>query len=502
MNLLDIALDYHRQGLTPIPFETGTKNSPVWGGWKQYQHILQTTKEVQSLFDGLENANIALIGGVKSQNGYPFFLDCDNRAKAEAFNNRIAGLGIKTWEVQRDNFAPNDPHGGGQHFYFLADSPIKSGVCEFGEVRGCGAIVIAPYSRHPTGATYLFKTKPNSIFKLDDLATIPELQLAVANEAKYRRDLPRLAWRLLQGDLETISKYSTRSEAEAALCASLIRAGFGFGEISAFYIAHPGTGKFSELYSENQENGQRYLYHTYQNVREYLKANANEAEAMAQKLRGWAMSHPWPGRTGATDKAVYLAHLSIVSKCGKLSYAASIRELAELAGISWKTATNANHRLAKAGLLDLEKPATASLSNVWSIVDIVSSLPTQSTQCDGVCNYDNLQPQYEHDAFRWSGLGKTGADIYYKLQELTEASVNDLVIATGRGRKTVYRKLDLMDRSYMAEKIGGGLWKKLEVNLDAVAEMLGTSGKGELERQKHIQERRWHKLVLKRGENS
>jgi hypothetical protein len=38
----------------------------------------------------------------------------------------------------------------------------------------------------------------------------------------------------------------------------------------------------------------------------------------------------------------------------------------------------------------------------------------------------------------------------------------------------------------------------LEVNLDSVAKLLGTAGQGQKQHQKHIQERRLHRLTLKR----
>ena len=64
---------------------------------------------------------------------------------------------------------------------------------------------------------------------------------------------------------------------------------------------------------------------------------------------------------------------------------------------------------------------------------------------------------------------------------------------------TVYRKLKDMEKYYVAEYIGRGKWRALEVNLDSVAKVLLTSGKGERERQKHTQERRYHNLILKKG---
>ncbi len=498
-NPFEQAIDYHRHGLTPIPFETGTKDKPIWGSWKEYQDTPQSLSEVKILFYGLDRVNIALIGGVQGVQGYPFFVDCDNRQKAEAFENHLAGLGIETWQVQRDRFVPDDPHAGGQHFYMMADKPVKTKQGAFGEIRGRGAILIAPDSIHPTGATYQFKQQSPVIFRLDTLQAIPELELEVADENDNRQGLPRLAWKLLQGDSNAISTYKSRSEAEAALCASLIRAGCGYDEILALFVAHSGPGKFRDLHTKNPQKAQRYLYQTYGNALKFVRNNPSDTEAIAQRLMDWVKSQSWSGRTGATDKSVYMAHLNIVLRCGKASYGASVRELAELAGISWKTAGNANQRLIEAGLLELKQKHTASLSNIWSIVDCVPSLHTQSVGCDGVCNKETFNVNPNHDVFRWSGLGKTGADIYNALLELREATPQEIIQRTKRGRATIYKKLDRMEKLNMAERIGRGKWQALEVNLDIVAKMLGTSGQGEWQQQKHIQERRLHHLILKRG---
>ena len=495
-NLFETALDYHRQGLTPVPFENGTKNRPFWGSWKEYQQIPQSLSEVKVLFYGLDSANIALVGGVQSQQGYPFVVDSDSSEKAVNFRNVLAGLGIETWEAQRDHFLPDDPHAGGQHFYFLADQPVKTTNCKFGEVRGKGAIVIAPFSTHPTGTTYQFKQKPPVIFRLDSLQAIPELGLTVATDKSNRT--PRLAWNLLQGKSETVAKYRTRSEAEAALCASLIRAGYDFEGILTLLIVHPGPGKFTELYHRNNKNGVRYLYHTFQNAYEFVRQNPNQAGTIAHQLIQWAQSQPWPGRTGATDKAVYLAHLDIVLRCGKLTYGASCRELAEKAGVAWQTVPKANKRLIASGLIVQTQMARPSLSNVWTLnMDVVPNFVTQSTRCDGVTNYG--KNEQSHDVFRWAGLNKTGHAIYQALKKLGIATPQEIVKETGRGKTTVYRKLRDMEKYLMAEPVGQGKWQALEVNLDIVARMLGTYGKGEKQRKRHAQERRLHQLVLRQG---
>jgi DNA-binding transcriptional ArsR family regulator len=503
-DLLKHALDYHAHGIACLPFAPSSKKPGPGFYWGSYQRTSQSRKEVEILFRGNDEPNIAILGGEPSDG--LIIVDADNPQTFDEFSRRLAGLGIETWIMQRDHFVDGDPHSGGGQYYLKAPVAVESRNVDGLEIRGQGQIAIAPPSIHPTGARYQFIHRPPTIFRLPSLDAIPELSLEPAPKADNDRRIPRLAWRLLNGDPEMIARYDTRSEAEAALCASLIRAGYGFDEIVALFVRYPGPGKFAEMYAAKPKNAIRYLHLTFQNALAFIEENAGEVEALARKLTNWAISRQWQGRTSATDRAVYIAHLQIVQRCGKDLHCASARELAELAGVGWRTAARANHRLVEAGLIELVIPATPSLSNIWKLVPPDLSLcdPLHHSGGDSVGHKEtnsetHTSMRLDHDAFRWSGLGKTGAEIYYALQGRSEASVKELQEATGRGRSTIYKKLNLMTDLYMAELLGRGRWRALDVNLDAVAEALGTAGKGKEQRARHRQERRLHRRMLELG---
>ena len=69
--------------------------------------------------------------------------------------------------------------------------------------------------------------------------------------------------------------------------------------------------------------------------------------------------------------------------------------------------------------------------------------------------------------------------------------------ATGRHRTTVKRKLGIMFRLCMVEPLGDGHWRPLpDVDLDEVAEELGTAGLGAAQREKHERDRALHRRAL------
>ncbi len=500
MTVMEHVLTYHQMRLACYPFKPASKKAPFdelrYHSWGQYKNSPQSHKEAELLFADHPDANIAIIGGMPSDN--IFFIDCDNGQQFENITRLLDGYGIMTPIVQRDGFSPGDPHDGGGCVWLKSPVTIRTrNIDDLGQVRGQGAYVLAPPSVHPTGSTYRFLGESSEIFRLPTLDAIPELQLVSATITENSQKIPRPASNLLSSDPQAISHYATRSEAEAAVVASLYRAGFSFDMILFCFLTHPAAGKFSELYRQKPDNALRWLTLTYQNVRAELDSHQNEATTLAKNLTAWAIGKPWPGRCGTYDRSVYLAHLQIVHRCGNSeSYAASARDLAEIAGLSWQAVTKANRRLAKAGLIELSDRATPELAHRWSLVGGVSKVVTPSHEKVTDCQL--LILTLGHDLFRWSGLNKTGAEIYAKLEELGDATPTELAEATGRGIATVKRKLARM-AAYQVAKSVNGRWRLCDdANLDEIAHVAGVTGLSDRQRQRHVQERRTHRLSLVR----
>ena len=84
-------------------------------------------------------------------------------------------------------------------------------------------------------------------------------------------------------------------------------------------------------------------------------------------------------------------------------------------------------------------------------------------------------------------------------------NARELETCTGRCRRTVFYALERMSHIvdtltgeviYMVKKVDTK-WTAFEVDLDLVAQIIGTAGKGRLQREKHKDDRRLHKKALR-----
>ena len=144
------------------------------------------------------------------------------------------------------------------------------------DVLAEGCYFLALPSAHPDGGLYYSETLP-PIFTLPSLSTLDWLNLEPALPPRPRRWLPDLVWRILTADRETLSRYATRSEAEAAFCASLARAGFQFSDALALLRSYPGPGKFAEMDTDNLRNAMRYLGLTWHKAGLWIAEHDNAA---------------------------------------------------------------------------------------------------------------------------------------------------------------------------------------------------------------------------------
>ena len=492
---LEHAREYLAAGLAPIPVPARTKAADT--AWRQFQIHPPSKHELGLLFSA-NTCNIAVVCGRSS--GNLVVLDCDSPTTFEDTGHRLGGLGIHTPIVRRP---PNGtPHDGGGSFWLRAPVPVATrGLVDL-EIRGQAAYVMAPDSEHPGGGRYYFENPGTAIHRLPTLDALGDW-LTLEAASITNRKIPSLAWRLLHGNADALARYRTRSEAEAGLCCSLARAGFAFGDVLRLFRRYPGPGTFADKYAVNPEDGRRYLALTWNSATKLIRENEGEHNALARELRTWALSRPWPGRGGSSERAVFLAHLEIVAHCGQQPHDASARRLAELAGVGMKTAARANARLIDAGLLELDTSGTAQLANLWRLVNRPNrhtSSHRRNTMCVTMADSDT-----GHDAFRWAcgGLCKSGGEVLGLLLQAGEP-VHQGVIAesTGRGVRTIRRKcrqLFGLGLAKPATEKGRGWWTVLGApDLDAVAAELGTAGRGAAQKRAHFQQQRYHRELLRR----
>jgi DNA-binding transcriptional regulator YhcF (GntR family) len=298
--------------------------------------------------------------------------------------------------------------------------------------------------------------------------------------------MPRLAARLLRG--KGVSSYETRSEAEQAIIASLYAKDFDFIEILALFRKYPAAGKFSSM---RESLAVAYLRSSYEFARQFHEEESPESakRKAARDALIWAVSTPWPGKTGSTDRAVFCAHASLSYQSGREDYGASARDLAEHAGCQRVTAQRATHRLRNDGLIELTRRSTYSWSNRYAITlpdEKRRSLHHSVTRSvEGVVQSSSfLLP----DAFRWRGLGRAAFEVFETLSD--PSSAKELAQKTGRHVQTIRGALEKLARFDCVEK-RGRLWIRAEKPPDfkVVAEAVGTHGALNRQRHKHSMER-------------
>jgi hypothetical protein len=502
--------EYADLGFDALPLAPGTKVAIV----KDWQH--RAPDEMWR--DAPTDSNIGLrCGGELSL----AVLDADDDDNPETSRNLarfLAGLGIDPGDCPVVS-TPN----GGRHFYLSLAGELPGNVrllapsIGAGELRfGNGAYVGAPPSVIDGRAYRLAEGDFRSLEQVDVRDVLPILANQDATPATtdapaLPTDAPtisRKAWRLLKGG--DVDRYHSRSEIEQAIIASLIATGHDFNSVLGLFLMYPCAGKFRELSAKNPSRATKWLRHSFEQAQRFVGTHSGGGRQHADAAIAWALSRTWQGRTGATDRAVFIAHATIAQRSGAMEYAASCRTVAEMAQVNFMTATRATHRLMDADLLALVKPATAFFANVYRLN--MSNIDTPNDPFVMKCI---KMKQATHDAFRARGfghtfkargLGKAASLVFGELQRGEPLTIAQLAERTGRARQTVWRVLNRMARIVdrdtgeilaMVERDAAGKWLAREdVDLDRVARALGTFGGGAWQKKRHNEERRAHREQL------
>lgn len=477
--------EFEGLGFDTIPLKPGLKD-PARRAW-------QTTDTFRQWRDIPQDSNIGLRGGGEASAA---FLDCDEKNHPGTYENALrwlASLGYTPGEypvIQTASLI-------GRHIYlnFAGTIPGNSRNLspEFGsgEFRyGPGAFVAAPPSIVDGRSYALIEGDYRQLPRVTQSDILPILSDKDLTPGFSLPHIPRNAAYLLHS--QGIDRYPTRSEAEQALILSLINAGHDFNSVFSLFMSNPCAGKFAELRSKSEKTAIRWLHQSFTEAQNFAQSHNSKARQTADDAISWATSAPWPGKTGAVDRSIFIAHASIAYKAGAMSYAASARTLAELAGVSHMTATRSTHRLIATQLLELQREAVTDCANIYQLGHTVT-LPKYSIvrKCNTMSSLD---------AFRWRGLGKSAGEIWVSLQD-EPSSTDALARITGRHKKTVCRALERMQTLEMVQHVGD-VWQALPVDLDAIAERIGTAGIGERQKEQHRRERRIHRRELELGRNN
>jgi len=476
-----IAEEYASHGLSTIVLSPQSKSPLV--KWKSYQYEPPSTFERDAMFSFEDKVNIGVVCGAASQN--LAVIDAETTQAFETQLRRCEQAGIA------DTWIDETFRGG--HILTRLPTAVKpkSFKSEGFEVRGQGQYVLVPPSIHPSGMVYRFLHKPPSIIRVPSLDVLDWLRLEPAPE----KHIPRTARHLLQGDKQC--HYDSRSEAEQAIITSLFNVGFRFDEILAIFEKYPAAGKFREIQALTGPIAAiSWLRTCFESARNWC-ATDSPTRTRARTVQALAEAAPWPGRTGSTDRAVFLAHLNIAHMSGHELYHASSRDLAEIAGCARLTASKACRRLRQQGHLVLVAPASFPYANRYRLPEKTKFDPLPHM---GLYGMDQSSSFLLPDAFRKGGLGRPAFEVLSAFRgEALRAK--DLADKTGRHIQTIRKSLKRLDEFGYAMK-SRGRWSGIpiaKIDLRELATKVGTSGARKRQREQHKAERLRREIIMKRS---
>lgn len=276
--------------------------------------------------------------------------------------------------------------------------------------------------------------------------------------------LPRFACQILSGDKAGINLEPAEGERRAIL--SMVNAGFNLLDIMQLLVTFPGLGYCRNLLDENTDDAVSWIEEKYGYALNRSKHDS-ESKIKAKSLLEWANNRPWKGRTGSSDKAVYVAICKLAVECGKLNLHASARDVSERANVTPKTASKAISRLIEQGLLGKLAQGRGIEAHVYYLKpDKITNITTSISE-----DLDD----YSHDAFHHSALGRTGGTIFYALGQNTSLTAAEISSQTGLSRSTVYKHLNNMRNIGLVTKTSRR-WSLIHTDLVKVSDVFGTTG--------------------------
>ena len=541
MNILAYVEDLVDLGYDPIPIAPGSKQ-PARLAWPTMPPPEQWQGAPPACNLALRHGGALRLASMEAERNRPEAIP--------ALRRYMAGLGYD-WQAYPANLTA---HAGERYFFALLDAPTGSHSRKMaddlggGELRfGPGAFALIPPSLLADGGRYemLAGAWDGELPKLlwadvapllangrrqDNATPTPPAELSAIAQALADGEnvLPADMRKRLRGiggtDYPSVDDFTTVYRLAAL--------GYDADTVMALLLAHPGYGYFSDLAAKDGAAALHWLADAHAKATAYIAKNGSDVSQRLARLIAQAERETWPGRTGATDKAVYLAHLRIALDANTPVWAGAARRLADLVNVGRVTATRANTRLIESGKLALHTPATAQLAAEYALptddhalsgtllyvgTEISGSLSASSAAEDGQDKENErddrqrppdsetgrVQSILGHDLFCWQGFGKACGLVYLALLD-APGTVKELAERTGRHRETVRRALvrmsaipDSASDYALVEEDGAGVWELAGgANLDEAARRLAVDGIGAKRQAKHEAERKRHAAAL------
>ena len=455
--------------------------------WRKLQYVRLNPEDLVTLFRS--RCNVAVMTGRTSAN--LIVIDCETKQNFEYHLDKLATAHIPIWAVKTGSAR------GGGHLYLRSKQGEVKGykTSEF-EVRGNRCYVLAPPSVHPDGGMYDFYQRDSVEPPEVDINQLTWLSLEVARNSS-KQVQPNSFAELAMETRNFIFSGATEGDRNNRLFAAACDLhGNGYGKQTAIELL---AGVASRCGLQDQE-----IYTTINSAYNQPRTPAKpkhkqKAIPHHTKAQSWAENHPWPGRTGQTDKIVFLACcLRAITANDQGVFRASSREIAEVAHITRKTASRSLKRLLVQGCLISCGNDKFSKANLYKLGKKTLQSPIKNSRV-----YPTISlPDYglvsgvksgKSDLLEHKALGKVAGQLYVKMLKLDQpARAQELAKLANFSRKQVYRALERLRKFKLVEKVSGG-FVAIAHTADSLVEMVtkptGTFGKGEERKLAHQRER-------------
>lgn len=287
----------------------------------------------------------------------------------------------------------------------------------------------------------------------------------------------------------------SRSEAIYAVAMAAVNAGWSADQMSEL-LAATGLAVSEEYLARSKDRGAEttekwFTDHVWasaeRRVSEHPCRRQNPDPTLGQ-LSAQVEQLAWAGRTGASDRAVYIAMIGKATEVGSLEFRCSQRDLMQRSGLcARKTVQAALKRLEATKLIErnpgrerIAAPVPDKLPRFrftasWRLTtNHLSAMSPVGASPESLTNYDSLR----HDAFlNGSGLGKYAHRIWVALDASPGSRADDLSAGLVLGRRTVEKHLATFHRFGLADHDDEGRWFCVNRPLDGVAADLGNLGR-------------------------
>lgn len=483
----------YASGFNVLPLRPDSKRP--FGVWTPLQWGRIAESDIEGIFGNPDHpVNLAIVCGATS--GNLLVIDCDRQESFERLKGELKRRNLRTW-------VRNSPRGG--HFYFLLEEGEANNFKGDGyEVRGHSCYVLAAPSIHPNTGEVLTIDKPTPLpatVKLEQLSFIKGVSLRRYSQRKEKHGvLPPVADTVLIGC--DISGYPSNSEAEYAACLALLGTGHTPAEVLAIFrkCQPPHFKKVGEA------NFTKYVLEAAFKKRE---ENRDGIESTAygrllyQALIDGINANPFPGRTGLSDTMVLCALLNRASMEGQATnFRASIRELAEIAGVATQTTQSALQRLKANGWVSLVSSKYAE-ANCYCLDLEKFTFHIQSRPTPLPSPLTTSAAEESPDAFHRNAFGSLGKLILSLLERAPGQRVADIARTLDRPPQSVRDVLDRMarygvvsqDRFQWSLSVDFDILKLHEAAFDR-----NTTGSVERRKHRHNRERERHNANMILGQ--